>query len=183
MGDRATAYRRRKRMAKAIVPAASLLCLIIGVVAWIRIPSKNQLTQLETQRNLLVQRIDQLAMRAVDPNTAATSDGASQLPVRLAFADFVERIHCSAKDAGIDNVRIETQSAGEGSVPAVGLRGFAGTLRFSGEWNDIVKFFGEIELGTPIMRIRSLLAEPTEDRIRVECTVDAWSMPTVEVAR
>ncbi|MCA8968630.1 MAG: hypothetical protein KDC95_02560 [Planctomycetes bacterium] len=183
MGDRAVAYRRRKRAAKAIVPVASFLCLILGVVAWIRIPSKNQLAQLETQRNLLVQRIDQLAMRAVETDTAATSDGASQLPVRLAFADFVERIHGSAKDAGIENVRIETQSTGQGSVPAVGLRGFAGTLRFSGEWSDIVEFFSAIELGSPIMRVRSLLAEPTDDRIRVECTVDAWSMPTVEVAR
>jgi hypothetical protein len=46
-----------------------------------------------------------------------------------------------------------------------------------------VRFFAEVELGVPVMRVRSMLAEPTDNAVRIECDINAWSMPSIEVAR
>ncbi len=183
MHDRTRALRRKRRVRRALVPALSTLLAIIGFMAWSRVPGVEGIARLEGERARLTSTIDRLVQRSEDTPSEAAADGAALLPVRLTFADFVERIHAAAKVAGIDDMRIETETDRRGAVPAEGLRGFAGTLQFSGEWSDIVKFFSEVERGRPVMRIRGLLAEPTDNRIRVECSVEAWSMPTMEVAR
>lgn len=166
----------------AILPVASAIALGVGTVSWLRVPSPSRLAALTSERDALQLRMHERESR----NDEARNDEgelAVKLPPRLAFADFLERLNESATESGIDGLHIESKVTDRSVAPSDGLRGFAGTVRFESGWNELVRFLAEIERGMPVMRVRSLLAEPTEDSIRVECVVDAWSLPVVEVSR
>ena len=160
----------------SILPATSALVLGVGVVSWLRVPSPDQIVSRAAERDALQMRLHERDSRTADEQRDE-DDLAAKLPLRLSFADFLERLNESAATAGIDGLHIESSASNKNVAPSDGLRGFSGTVRFDAAWNDLVRFLAEIEHGMPVMRVRSLLAEPTDESIRVECVVDAWSLP------
>lgn len=146
-----------------------------GYFVSLSVPGDTDIAELESQRAIAARLVER-ALDEAKP-TPDERDLKALLLTTLDFADYIERIQSSATEAGIVGLRVDSAKLMEGRA-SEHLRNYGGRLGFDASWSQVVHFLSAIERGSPAMRVRRFRAEPSEDKIRVECVVDAWALAT-----